>query len=287
MSQTTEQPKPNEDYEQFELAEGSPLRDLADRRARLGNDLAIAVVDWHGRGGFGKTTLSCKLGHALDRSGQGLKRHMAYMNPEPFRAAYSKNAKKTPLILDELEKEANKYQAATKAARAVTEIIDMGRVKEKYVIANLPTKRSITDDLLSRFDVLIAVQNRGRALVHVMPHEFYSDTILKKKAQVLSWGPIPNNHQVAEVKAYLDDRKEDYLNSKGGDHWVHADDVDERVATARDDARIKARGQIVRHFHANTDLGQTDIAKALSGEDLHDDLDISQTTVHRILKDDQ
>lgn len=277
------------EIEEFELTEGKPLTNLVERRAKKNQDLGILVTDYHNRRGTGKSILTLKLAVAINNLTGGdhpFTREMAHLDPEPFQNAYTDLPKRVPLVLDEAEKDLNKYQAASEVSRAMREIMSMGRIEEKYVIVNLPANRHIGDDLKALFDVWILVQERGRALVHFLPGQPYSGNVLTKKKQILHWEDIAKSHEVRDIYRYLTEEKIAHLQNEGdGDDWVTQEEARDMVERAKREVRKDTRNHIIRSLYHGTDLTQSQIAESLpSGDGVPDDLSVSQEHISDILK---
>lgn len=114
------------------------------KRVRQNRDLVVVVSDRENNRGTGKTTASIQLGDRMDRTDEGLIAEKCQIDPHALREAYIEQPKGSALILDEAEVGVSKYDAATKVSQALKELISMGRIKEKYVIVNLPRRTILT-----------------------------------------------------------------------------------------------------------------------------------------------
>lgn len=255
---------------------GESLGKLYEQRVKNNQDLIILIDDQHNRRGTGKTVLSILLAHVMDRTEEGMTEEKAHINPEGLIQAYRNQPKGAGLVLDEAEVGMDKYRASSASNVALRRLVSMGRVREKYVVINVPNTGQLDRDLKALADVWIMVRSKGRAKVHFLGWQPYQEHPLTPDKHDLHWRGI-SDPQLQRVYDSLADEKDAYLDGETADSMFidrkqHAKELDQRERETREEVR----NEIIRELAQDPNLSQSDIAEKVG---------ISQPQVSRIVSD--
>lgn len=244
-----------------ELAPGYALTELYEKRVRNSQDLFVVVSDWHNRRGTGKTVASLRLAHALDRTDEGITTGKATLSVPEIKEAYVEQPEGSALLLDEAEAGVSKYEAGTRANKAFRQLVSMGRIEEKYVVANLPNSGQMDRDLKALADVWIIVTERGAAKCNILGYNPWGEHPTVAADHPYSWSDLPPDHQLRAVYEELTAEKRRRLRGQGGDEALLPEsEVAERVDRARTETETEIRNQFIRELYAGSDMTQQDIA---------------------------
>jgi hypothetical protein len=260
MSVEMQEDSVSDDFEPLELDEDTPLGELYDRRVKNNQDLTILIEDWHARRGTGKSTLTLKLGAALDRTDEGVIPEKCSLSPQKIVDAYTDQDKGSALVMDEGSTGLSKYRAGSHINKAMRDIITMGRVEEKYLIMNAPAGAQIDSDLRELFDVVIFVQQLGVALVHFVKRKPYSGGMYLDDVQEIQWDTI-SDPDLNDVYRKLTEEKKRKMRGDGED-FVPKNEVDERVKKAKKNARMEKRDELAASLQNDCGLPATEIEDA-------------------------
>jgi hypothetical protein len=260
MSVEMQEDSVSDDFEPLELDEDTPLGELYDRRVKNNQDLTILIEDWHARRGTGKSTLTLKLGAALDRTDEGVIPEKCSLSPQKIVDAYTDQDKGSALVMDEGSTGLSKYRAGSHINKAMRDIITMGRVEEKYLIMNAPAGAQIDSDLRELFDVVIFVQQLGVALVHFVKRKPYSGGMYLDDVQEIQWDTISDS-DLNDVYRKLTEEKKKKMRGDGED-FVPKNEVDERVKKAKKNARMEKRDELAASLQNDCGLPATEIEDA-------------------------
>lgn len=233
---------------------GTFLHDLYGDVVRENRDLVIVLDDILARRGTGKTIASCQLGHGMDQTPEGLTKEKATIHPEELHNAYTSQPKRSALILDEGEYGISNRDAMTKTNKKLREIMSMGRVEEKYVIINAPSKSFLESDIKKLADVWISVVRKGLALVHWLYFETYSEQLLTPKMQWFEFEDVPKGTQVREVYNHLTKEKRDILDGQDGNEYIPVSEHQEKLRQAREEARVDQRNEIIQNLFNHPEI---------------------------------
>jgi hypothetical protein len=227
--------------------------------------LTVIVSDHQNRRGTGKTVLSLKLAARLDRTEEGMTTEKVAINPSELTEAYVELPKGSALVLDEAEAGLNKYEAASAVNKAIRELVSMGRIREKYLILNLPASSELDRDLKALCDFWFMVQSKGRAVGHHLNWNPYSEEPRTPKTEPWEWTDIEEGTQLKEVYDYLTDEKLAHLRGERDEssQRVPAQEVTQLVEEAKEEAKTETRNDLLRTFYADLDVTQGDLANAV------------------------
>lgn len=259
--------------------EGKPLHDEFDDVVRDGRDFVVLVDDFNADRGTGKTIASLLLAAGMDQTREGITPSKATLRPEELRNAYTREPQRSGLILDEGEVGASNRDHQTSTNKALREIMSMGRVEEKYVVINLPTKGFLDSSLLTLAHVWITMVRKGLGLVHMMDWEPYSEQRLTPRTQWIEFEDVPTDTQLREVYRDLTREKRDHMDGDGGQQFVPLEQHEEELEKARKQTRRDTRNEVIRSLFEhervqNTALSQTMVADAVG---------LSQSQISNIL----
>lgn len=239
---------------------GGWLDEAYKRRVDHGQDLITFVDDYENDRGTGKTVLSLKLAEYMDRTEEGLTADKCFIDADEFVQAYINEPKGSALILDEAEIGADKYQAGSASNRALRKIVSMGRVKEKYVIFNMPNIHLIDRDLQSLGNVWLSVEVLGRARVHKLGYNKYKADQRTHLPHRIFWDDI-NDPKIRSIYDELTDEKIAHMEGNTGTmNVVNAKEAKEMAEKEAEQAAMDQRDELIVSFYETTDLTQQEIA---------------------------
>lgn len=278
MSTDTNTPTPNTPDKSYEnpFAEGTFMHDIFGKVLKENRDIIILVTDHRGRRGTGKTVSSLSLASNLDQTDEGLTWDKCTLDAEEIRNAYASQPPRSALVLDEIEQAAGNRDAMTKTNKALREIMSMGRVEQKYVIANVPIKNFVDKDILKLCSVWISMTRKGRGLVHNLKWEPYSEQVYPEQKQWLEFNDIERGTQLREVYNKLTREKRKRISGEKGEGFVPQAEHEQELQQARKQARKEMRDEIVAgvYDHPSIEVSQTDLGEAAG---------VSQKTVSNIV----
>jgi hypothetical protein len=255
---------------------GTYLHDLYAKRVRQERDLIMIVDDFNAGRGTGKTVGSLQLGNGMDRAG-GLTKDKSSISPMALREAYVDEPKGSGLVLDEAEVGVSNRQAMTKVNQALREIMSMGRVEQKYVVVNAPSRDFIDKDIQKLADVWISMTNKGRGLVHELRNQPYQGTLLTEKKQWITFEDIPSDHDLRDVYRHLTQLKRKRMDGGDGKGFVPAEEHQRKVKRARQKAAKRTRDDLLHQFYTHPEIA--DVPQRV----LADCAGLEQATVSDIL----
>jgi antitoxin component HigA of HigAB toxin-antitoxin module len=246
-------------------SENYPFEKLYRKRVANNQDLTVIVSDHQNRRGTGKTVLSLKLASRLDRTDEGMTTEKVAINPAELTEAYVELPKGSALVLDEAEAGLNKYEAASAVNRAIRELVSMGRIREKYLILNLPASSELDRDLKALCDFWFMVQSKGRAVGHHLNWNPYSEEPRTPKTEAWEWDDVDERTQLREVYDYLTQEKLAHLRGERDEssQRLPADEVSHLVDEAQQEAATQTRNELLRSFYDELELTQNDLAGAV------------------------
>jgi hypothetical protein len=246
-------------------SELKPFQKLYRKRVANNQDLAIIVSDHQNRRGTGKTVFSLKLAEALDRTEEGLTTEKVAIGPNQLTEAYIELPKGSALVLDEAEAGLSKYEAASGVNKAMRELVSMGRIREKYLILNLPASSELDRDLKALCDFWFMVQQKGRALGHHLRWNAYSEEPRTPKTEPVEWSDIPEGTELRDVYNYLTKEKLAHLRGEkeGSSQRIPASEVQQQLQQERESAQTQTRNELLAEVYEQTDLTQQDLAEVV------------------------
>lgn len=275
---TTESPDIPERSWTNPFAEETPLWELFGEVVRQERDIVIVLDDYLARRGTGKTVASLQIASGMDQTDAGMTTDKTALDPEEIRNAYSTQPKRSGLVLDEGEVGASNRDAMTNSNKALREIMSMGRVEQKYVVINAPTKSFIDKDLLRLADVWITMVRRGLGLVHFLEHEPYSGNLLTPQVQWLEITDIPRGTDLRAVYNNLTEEKRDRIDGGDGGSYLTGEEHEEELSKARKEARKDVRNELVKGILNHPEIQASGISQRMIGEAVG----VSQGTISNI-----
>jgi hypothetical protein len=247
------------------LPDGYHFSKLYRKRVANNQDLAVIVSDHQNRRGTGKTVFSLKLADMMDRTEEGLTTDKVAIDPNELTEAYVEKPKGSSIVLDEAEAGLNKYEAASAVNRAMRELVSMGRIREKYLVLNLPASSELDRDLKALCDFWFMIQNKGRALGHFLRWNPYSEEPRTPKTEPWEWSDIPEGTHLRDIYKHLTKEKLAHLrgNREESSQRVPASEVQDQLEEERDQAETRTRNELLNQFYEDTDLTQQDLADAV------------------------
>lgn len=247
------------------LPDGYPFTRLYRKRTANNQDLAVLVSDHQNRRGTGKTVLSLKLASLMDRTEDGLTEEKVAIGPSQLTEAYVELPKGSALVLDEAEAGLSKYEAASAVNRAMRELVSMGRIREKYLVLNLPASSELDRDLKALCDFWFMVQSKGRALGHHLKWNPYSEEPRTPKTETWEWSDIHEGTELRNIYDYLTDEKLAHLRGERDEssQRVPADEVTQMIEEAQDEAATETRDELLQSFYDELEVTQSDLAEAV------------------------
>lgn len=240
------------------------LNSIYGDAVREQRDIAIVIDDYHARRGTGKTVSSLKLADAMDQTGDGVGREKTAIQAEELRQAYTREPKRSALVLDEAEVAVGNKDHMTNVNKAMREIVSMGRVEQKYLIFNAPTKRFVDKDLLRLCDVWITMVRRGLGLVHHLRWEPYSESLLTPRKQWIEFDDIPTGTPLRETYNYLTREKKSAMDGDATNQFITKSEHQEKLERAKKEIKREKRDDMLRKLWEDprVQTGQKPLAHA-------------------------
>lgn len=256
--------------------DGYALSRLYQKRIKQNMDLFTVVSDYHNRRGTGKTILSLRLAHAMDRTDEGITEDKITLSVPELLDAYVDQPKGAALVLDEAEAGTSKYEAGTATNKALRKLISMGRIEEKYVIANLPNSGEMDRDLKALADVWAIVKRRGAATAHILGWNPYEEHPAMRGTHQIEWDDIPVDTELREVYNAATREKRRMIRGEGQGSYVKAAEAEEKAEKAEQEAKTELRNEFICDLYHNQGLTQREIAEL-------DTVDVSRSHIANIV----
>jgi hypothetical protein len=201
----------------------------------------------------------------MDRTDDGITEEKVAIAPGELTEQYVNLPKGSALVLDEAEAGLSKYEAASAVNRAMRELVSMGRIREKYLVLNLPASSELDRDLKALCDFWFMIQNKGTALGHHLNWNPYSEEPRTPKTETWKWSDIPEEADLRDVYNYLTDEKMAHLRGERDEssQRIPADDVNQMVAKAEDQAATETRNDLLCNLYDQLDVTQKELAQAV------------------------
>jgi len=256
--------------------DGTFLHDIFGKVLSENRDIIILVTDHRARRGTGKTVASLSLASKLDQTDDGMSYEKCSLSPEEIRNAYTEQPPQSALLLDEIEQAASNRETMTVTNRALREIMSMGRVEQKYVVANAPVKGFIDLDVLKLTDVWISMTRRGRGLAHYLKWEPYLERLLTEKKQWLEFEDIEQGTDLRGVYNKLTEEKRDRMDGGGDKQFVRHQEHEKEIEQVEKKTKKEARDEFVKSIyeHPESDVTQKTLGDAVG---------LAQETVSKII----
>lgn len=258
--------------------QNKPFARLYKKRVANNADLAVIISDHQNRRGTGKTTLSLRLAQAMDRTEDGLTEDKVALSPNDLTDAYIEEPKGSALVLDEAEAGLSKYEAASPVNRAMRELVSMGRVREKYLVLNLPASSELDRDLKALCDFWYLVKAKGTAVGHHLRWNPYTEEPRTPKTDLIEWNGVDEYPELQSVYDHLHKEKMKHLRGEKdqSDQRLSAKEVRHKIEQAEREASKETRNKLLGELYENSDLTQRELAEAL---------DLSRSRIGQILRE--
>jgi len=242
-----------------------PFNALYRKRVANNQDLTIIVSDHQNRRGTGKTVFSLKLAQQMDRTDEGLTVEKVAIDPNQLTEAYMEQPKGSALVLDEAEAGLSKYEAASAVNKAIRELVSMGRIREKYLVLNLPASSELDRDLKALCDFWFMVQNKGTALGHHLNWNPYNEEPRTPKTEPWEWDDIGEDNDLRDIYKYLTEEKLAHLRGDRDEsnRRIPAGEVQDQLEQEREEVEIQTRNRLLREFYTELDATQEEVASAV------------------------
>lgn len=244
---------------------GTYLYELFEEVLKENRDLIIAIDDYYGRRGTGKSIASLQLAEGLDQN-EGVTSTKATMSPEEIINAYAEEPNRSALILDEGEVGASNRQAMTRTNQALREIMSMGRVEEKYVIVNTPVLEFLDKDVQKLADVWITMRRKGLGLVHALEREPYSGKLLRPKKQWISFNDVAKGHRARTVYNRLTREKKARIRGEDGGGYIAKDKHQEILERKSREVKKETRDEILTQIYNHEEAREDGVSQRILGE---------------------
>ena len=201
----------------------------------------------------------------MDRTEEGITKEKVAISPEELTDSYIDLPKGSALVLDEAEAGLSKYRAGSSANMAMRELVSMGRVREKYLVLNLPASSELDRDLKALCNFWFMVQYKGRALGHHLNWNPYSEEPRTPKTDPWDWSDIPENTDLRDVYDYLTKKKRQHLRgeSEESSQRLTQTEVKERVEKIEKEVKNKTRNNVLISIYNNSNLTQQQLADSI------------------------
>jgi hypothetical protein len=145
------------------------------------------------------------------------------------------------------------------------ELVSMGRIREKYLVLNLPASSELDRDLKALCDFWFMIQSKGRALGHHLRWNPYSEEPRTPKTEPWEWSDIETDDPVREIYDYLTEEKMKHLRGEkdGSSQRIPAQKVGSMVENAKEQASTQTRNELLQEFYHDLDVTQEELANAV------------------------
>lgn len=248
-----------------QLPRGYPFTEAYRDRVRNSQDFVVIVSDSSNRRGTGKTVLSLKLAHMMDRTDQGLTSDRVAIDVAQIQDQYVSAPRGAALVLDEAEAGLSKYRAGSQLNVMMRRLVSMGRVQEKYLVLNLPASSELDRDLKALCDFWFMVTEKGTAQGHFLNWHPYREKPLTPKTELWNWSDIPGSHPLRDVYQDLNEEKMAHLrgDSDSSSEYVTRSELNSSIETARKETKQETKRELIRDVYRDTDLTQRELAESI------------------------
>jgi AraC-like DNA-binding protein len=202
----------------------------------------------------------------MDRTDEGLTKDKVAISIDELLDAYMNCPKGSGIVLDEAEAGLSKYRAGSSTNMAMRELVSIGRVREKYLVINLPATSELDRDLKALCSWWFLVQEKGSAWSHALNYNPYSEEPrTPRKDDRWFWDDIPEDHRLRDVYDYLHEEKLKHLRGESDEssQRLTAAEVQDRIDTIKSETKTETRNQLLTQIYSNSDLTQKQLANAV------------------------
>jgi hypothetical protein len=247
-----------------ELPEGYEFTRIYNSRVKESRDLACYITDYQNSRGTGKTVFSLKLAELMDRTDEGLTTEKVFIDPTNLIEAYVELPKGSALVLDEAEISMSKFRAGSSMNMALRQIVSMGRVREKYLVLNLPSSSELDRDLKSLLSYWWLVLRKGVVQGHRISNNPYRESVYTPKSDngtTWKWTDIEPDSKLSEIYEYIHNKKMKHLNKEGSMNQMYTkSDVENLVSKTRNESARQTRNELVQSLYQNGEFTQMELA---------------------------
>jgi len=253
--------KPTYRLENDESDESWLFGEYADRVSN-GQDL-VTVVSAKGERGVGKTVLALKLAQRFDRTDSGVTRENVTVHPEELRDMYVDLPKGSALILDEAEAGLSNRKAMTNSNQAIRDLMNMGRVEEKYLFVIAPAADHLDKSVEQLSAAWILCDDLGEAWVHEYDYNPYQGEVRTPKRERLKWWDLQDPDLEAGHDAITEMKRAKLRGEDDSPDRIDSAQLEARVKEARQTAEQDTRNDLLRELYESTSLSQQQLANAV------------------------
>ena len=250
-----------------ELPEGYEFTRIYNSRVKESRDLACYITDYQNSRGTGKTVFSLKLAELMDRTDEGLTTEKVFIDPTNLIEAYVELPKGSALVLDEAEISMSKFRAGSSMNMALRQIVSMGRVREKYLVLNLPSSSELDRDLKSLLSYWWLVLRKGVVQGHRISNNPYRESVYTPKSDngtTWKWSDIEAGSKLSEIYDHIHNEKMKHLRKEGSMNSMFTkSDVDNLVSKATNEASRETRNDLIIKLYENGEFTQQELSKLI------------------------
>jgi hypothetical protein len=148
---------------------------------------------------------------------------------------------------------------------AMRELVSMGRVREKYLVLNLPASSELDRDLKALCNFWFMVQQKGIALGHHLNWNAYREQPRTPKTDTWNWSDIEEGTRLRDVYDYLTQEKLAHLRGErdSSSQKIPASEVSDMVEEAKSEASTATRNNLISTIYRDTELTQRELAESV------------------------
>lgn len=270
------------EHREIAQLDGSVLGEFIKYRLTNNRDVKVIVTSKSSSTGLGKTTLAIQINRWIyDKffNDYWSAEKYGFLDVENYIDTYQKSQEQTPLLIDEIEHGADSRRFMSKENVGLSHAWATLRYKNIFSIATLPTTSMLDSRMMELSDIWINVVKRGVALAYYIWINDFTGELYKipirhpetANREVMSFGDLDGD----PAFEYMSKLKDATVTGKDTRRFDNEEVQKEKKKAAKD-----KRNQIIYHIYEQTDLSQSDIAKALGN---FDEIS-SQQSVSRIIK---
>jgi len=141
----------------------------------------------------------------------------------------------------------------------------MGRVREKYLVLNLPASSELDRDLKALCNFWFMVKAKGTAQGHHLRWNAYREEPRTPKTEIWKWSDIPQHSHLREIYEYLTEEKLAHLRGErdNSSQRVSASEASEMAEKARSEESTATRNELLTTIYRDTNLTQKELSSAV------------------------
>lgn len=222
-------------------------------------DAKIIITSHNSRPGLGKTTLAIKMARDFDR-GDWDAESKAFMDAHNYQNAYAKLPKKSALVFDEIEGEADSRRGTSTKNVELSQAWAQNRYRNMITICTLPSVNMLDKRMIEMSDYWINVIDRGmahpyRVLVNDFDGSVYRDRI--DDNAVIRFTDLPNGDDDYQL---LKQQKHRRRTADGNKKYLSEAEHKEELNKKIEVKKRAYRDEWIRALAAETDMTYQNIA---------------------------